>query len=128
MKLLLDTHVLLWSVWTQGNLSSPASAALADPANELLLSPVVVWEIALKVGIGKLNLTMPFDAFMAQAIADLNLKPLPLEVRHANQLTTLPFHHRDPFDRMLAAQALSDSTEIVSADTVFDQYGVKRHW
>src|SRR5579872_5414533 len=105
MRLLLDSHALLWFVWNHANLSATARTLITNPKNTLLLSAASIWEIAIKVSIGKLTLADPYDVFMSQAISTTGLTILPIEVRHAAVLTTLPFHHRDPFDRMLVAQA-----------------------
>lgn len=106
MRLLLDTHALLWFVWNHANLTGNARSLMADPRNTLLLSAATVWEIAIKVATGKLTLADPFDVFMNQAIATTSLNILAIDVRHAAIVTALPFHHRDPFDRMLVAQAM----------------------
>lgn len=128
MRMLLDTHTLLWFVWNHANLSASARSLMTDPKNTLLLSAASIWEIAIKVAIGKLTLADPYEVFMHQAISTTGLTILPLEVRHAAALTTLPFHHRDPFDRMLVAQALVEKMPLLSADAVFDAYGVTRLW
>jgi PIN domain nuclease of toxin-antitoxin system len=128
MRLLLDTHALLWFVWNHANLSAMARALLADPNNTLFLSVVSIWEIAIKVSINKLILVDPYDVFMNQAIASLGLNMVPIEVRHATLLTTLSHHHKDPFDRMLIAQAIVEQIPIVSADVAFDAYAVTRLW
>jgi PIN domain nuclease of toxin-antitoxin system len=128
MRLLLDTHALLWFVWGHANLSATARSLMTDPRNPLLLSAASIWEIAIKVTIGKLTLADPYDVFMNQAIHTTGLTILPIEVPHAAALTALPFHHRDPFDRMLVAQALVEQTPLVSADGAFDVYGVNRLW
>lgn len=128
MKLLLDTHALLWFVWNYPNLSVTALSSITDPNNTLFFSTASIWEIAIKVGIGKLTLADPYDVFMNQAISTTSLTILPIEVRHAAALTTLPHHHGDPFDRMLVAQALVESMPLVSADAVFDAYGANRLW
>ncbi len=128
MRLLVDSHALLWAVDDPTQLSPATAAALQDPANDLLLSAATVWEVAIKVGLGKLVLTLPFRQWMNQAIADLGLSVLPITVEYADAQATLPFHHRDPFDRLLIAQALTDGLTVLSADAVFDQYGVTRLW
>lgn len=128
MRLLVDTHALIWYVDQDHLLSQPAHAAITDPSNELLLSAASVWEIAIKVGMGKLTLSGPFRAWMQKAQADLGTTLLPITVEHADEQTRLPNHHRDPFDRMLLAQAIIEQLTPVSADTTFDQYGVTRVW
>jgi PIN domain nuclease of toxin-antitoxin system len=128
MRLLLDTHALLWFVWNHPNLSATARNLMTDPKNTLLFSAASIWEIAIKVSIGKLTLADPYDVFMNQATTSTGLTILPLEVRHAAALTALPLHHRDPFDRMLIAQALVEKIALVSADTVFNAYPATRLW
>jgi PIN domain nuclease of toxin-antitoxin system len=128
VRLLLDSHTLLWAAEKNSKLSANAEAELVNPANERLLSPAAYWEIAIKVSIGKLTLAEPFETFLDRANQDLILTALPIQPRHAAMLTTLPMHHRDPFDRMLIAQALVEQVPIVSADAWIDAYGVKRIW
>jgi PIN domain nuclease of toxin-antitoxin system len=126
--LLLDTHTLIWAVDDTSKLSAAADAALRDPANELLLSAASVWEIAIKIGLGKLVLTLPYRQWMNQVITDLGLTLLPITVEYADVQAGLPTHHRDPFDRLIIAQALTDGLSIVSTDAAFDDYGVTRLW
>jgi PIN domain nuclease of toxin-antitoxin system len=128
MRLLLDTHVLLWFVWNHPNLSATGRTLMTDPNNMLFLSAASIWEIAIKVGIGKLTLADPYDVFMNQAISTTGLTLVPIEVRHATVLTALPSHHGDPFDRMMIAQAIVEKMPMLSADAVFDAYGVNRLW
>lgn len=128
MRLLLDSHSLIWAVDDPSRLSPTATAALQDPANDLLLSAATFWEIAVKVGLGKLMLSSPYRDWMNQAIADLSLAILPVTVEYADAQTMLPWHHRDPFDRLLIAQAVVEAIAIVSADTKFDAYGASRVW
>jgi PIN domain nuclease of toxin-antitoxin system len=109
-------------------LSPAAHAAITDPANDLLLSAATIWEIAIKVGLKKLALSMSYRPWMNKAIADLGLNLLPITVEYADVQAGLPQHHRDPFDRLLAAQALVEKVSIISVDAVFDQYGVTRIW
>jgi PIN domain nuclease of toxin-antitoxin system len=128
MRLLLDTHALLWFVWNHPKLSATARSLISDPKNTLLLSAASIWEVAIKVSIGKLTLADPYDVFMNQAINTTGLTLLPIEVRHAALMTSLPFHHNDPFDRMILAQALAEKLSLLSADALFDTYGVSRLW
>ncbi len=128
MRLVLDTHTLLWFLANDARLSRTAKSAIEDTANERWLSPISLLEIAIKVRLGKLSLPAPF-AVMFPAdllIADIHL--LPLETDHIEPLTTLPLNHKDPFDRLIAATALVEGMTLVSADTAFDAYGVTRLW
>lgn len=128
MKLLLDTQAFLWFVLNDARLSATARALLIDPANELLLSPASYWEIAIKVSIGKYQVPGPFQDFMNRQIAQNQLTTLPIAVSHAAVVANLPFHPRDPFDRLLIAQALAENLPLVSSDAVVDAYGVTRLW
>lgn len=128
MRQLLDSHVLIWALDDPSRLSGPARSALEEPGNELLISAGTVWELAIKVAMRKLTLALPYKDWLQRAIADLELQVLPLTVDHADRQTRLPWHHRDPFDRLLAAQALVERISLVSADPIFDQYEVDRVW
>jgi PIN domain nuclease of toxin-antitoxin system len=128
MKLLVDAHAIIWAVDDPSRLAPDAAAALRDPANELLVSAGTVWEISIKVGLKKLSLSMPYRQWMNKAVADLGLTMMPITVEYADVQAGLPHHHGDPFDRLLAAQALAENLSLVSADSVFDTYGVKRIW
>ena len=128
MKLLLDTHVLLWFQADDPKLSATARAAILDPANERWLSPISLLEIAIKVRIGKLPLSAPFGVLYPSTLAADDIHVLPLEADHIEPLTTLPLHHKDPFDRLIVATALVEGLTLVSADAAFDAYGVGRIW
>jgi PIN domain nuclease of toxin-antitoxin system len=128
VRLQLDSHTLIWSVDEPVRLSIVAAAALQDPANQLFLSAATIWEIAIKVGQGKLRLRLPFRQWMTQAIAALGLTVLPITVDYADVQAGLPDHHRDPFDRLIIAQALTESMSVVGSDAAFDAYGVTRVW
>jgi PIN domain nuclease of toxin-antitoxin system len=128
MRVLLDTHVFLW--WTQDAraLSRRARAVIADPGTECLLSLASGWEMAIKLSLGKLRLARPIAQFVPEQLAANGFGQLPIDFRHVARVATLPFHHRDPFDRLLAAQALEEKLSLVSADPVFRRYGVTRVW
>ncbi len=128
MRLLLDSHALIWAMDDPSRLSPKAAGGLENPANDLFLSAGTIWEIAIKVGLKKLALSLPFRNWMSQAIAELGLVVLPITVECADALIALPSHHRDPFDRLLAAQARTENAMLVSADVVFDLYGLRRLW
>jgi PIN domain nuclease of toxin-antitoxin system len=128
MKLLLDTHALLWFLADDPRLSAPAKTAIEDPANERWLSPVSLLEIALKNRLGKLPLPEPFGTMFPADLAAEDIHLLPLEPQHIEPLTTLPLHHKDPFDRLIAATAIVEGLSLVSVDPVFDAYGLKRLW
>jgi PIN domain nuclease of toxin-antitoxin system len=128
MRLLLDTHALLWFIIDDPQLGAGAKAALLDPTNERWLSPASLIEIALKVRIGKLSLTAPFGTLFPAQLRSNDIHVLPVESRHIEPLTSLPLHHKDPFDRLIAATALVDQLPMVSVDAVLDLYGVTRIW
>jgi len=128
VTLLLDTHVLLWYYKTNPKMSATALALVADPANEKFVSPASYWEIAIKLGTGKLTLSEPFPDFIQHAVFDNGFAVLPVEPRHCDPLVTLPRHHNDPFDRLIVSQAIVEGISIVGADTAFDAYPVQRLW
>jgi PIN domain nuclease of toxin-antitoxin system len=127
-SLLLDTHTFLWFVWDDPQLSSSAKALIEDPNNHKLVSIASCWEISIKAGVGKLELGEPSRSFLPREIARNNFELLPITLDHATMVEALPVHHRDPFDRLLVAQLIVESLEVVSTDAVFDQYGVGRLW
>ncbi|MBX9946904.1 MAG: type II toxin-antitoxin system VapC family toxin [Reyranella sp.] len=120
MTLLLDSHVLIWLLGRPEYLSPPARQALSDPDNQRFVSIASLWEIAIKVSVGKLA----FPAQLDEAIEHSASTLLPVSVAHAGRLLGLPFHHRDPFDRMLVAQAMEEGLTIVTRDRRFTAYGV----
>ncbi len=128
MRLLLDTHTFLWFTLGDTQLSPTALALINDPGNDKLISPASYWEIAIKVSIRKLALNQPFEDFLDRGIRQNGFKILHIDLRHTARVVTLPFHHKDPFDRLLIAQALTEGIAIVGADTLFDQYGATRLW
>jgi len=128
MRLLLDTHTLLWWVNDAHLLSRRARAAVADPKNECLFSLASLWEMAIKLSLGKLELPANIEAFVALHLVGGGFRSLEIEVGHVARVAQLPFHHRDPFDRLLIAQALEEELAIVSRDPVFKSYGVRRIW
>ncbi|NLX96743.1 MAG: type II toxin-antitoxin system VapC family toxin [Rhodopirellula sp.] len=128
MTVLLDTHAFLWFVLDDPQLSVPARTLIEDATTDVLVSPASYWEIAIKVRLGKLDLRSSYADFMHRGIVGNNFAVLPIEPKHTTLLTTMPFHHRDPFDRLLVAQATLEHIPIVSNDEVLDAYGVQRRW
>ncbi|AEP13142.1 MULTISPECIES: type II toxin-antitoxin system VapC family toxin [Chloracidobacterium] len=128
MKLLLDTHTVLWFWWDDPQLGATAKAAICNPANQKFVSLVSPWEVAIKVSLKKLDIGGSYAGFFRQHMLRTYFEWLPFRDDHFNCLTTLPFHHRDPFDRMLVAQSLIEGMPLLSADTIFDTYGVNRIW
>lgn len=128
MKLLLDTHALLWFLDDAPQLSRTAKARIEDAAICKLVSIATCWEIAIKVGQKKLDLGEPAAEFLPREIATNHFELLGIELSHATFVESLPLHHKDPFDRLLVAQAILNKLPVVSSDPVFHQYGVMRIW
>jgi PIN domain nuclease of toxin-antitoxin system len=125
---LLDTHALYWFIEGDPQLSPLALTTVGDPDNEVLVSPSSYWEMAIKISIGKWQLNQPYQDFLDIGFTQYGFKILPILPTHTNRLIGLPFHHRDPFDRLLVAQALVEQIPIVSADASLDSYSVQRMW
>ncbi|WP_420633409.1 type II toxin-antitoxin system VapC family toxin [Candidatus Palauibacter sp.] len=128
MRVLLDTHAFLWWLADSGRLSRPARRVIADETNDIVVSAASAWEIATKYRIGRLPGSETVALDVVGHIAGQGLRELPISVTDAERAGRLPGPHRDPFDRMLAAQALVRGLSLVSADAVFDRYGVARVW
>ena len=128
MRILVDTHAFLWAVLEDRKLSANARAQWLHPEADLYISPASLWEIAIKVGLGKLKIAQPLDQFFELELFSNDLKLLPIAPDHAARVATLPHLHGDPFDRMLVAQSLCESLPILSADALLDGYGVQRVW
>ena len=127
MRVLLDTHAFLWWLEDNERLSSGARQAI-ETSVEGFLSVASCWEIAIKVSRNKLKLAKPIERVVPEQLALNGFQLLQIDLDDVARVATLPFHHRDPFDRLLVAQALNDELTIVSADPVFKKYGVKRVW
>lgn len=124
MRLLLDTHALIWMAVDPRRLSDRAASAITDPSHDVYVSAVSGWEIAIKRARGRLG----FPDVDREMIEALGLTELPVSLRHTGAIGALPDHHRDPFDRMLITQARVDNLTLVSRDQVFDAYEVAVHW
>lgn len=127
MRVLLDTHTFLWWVADDPQLTSRARRTIAG-ASEAFLSIASCWEMAIKASAGKLGLPKRVEHFVPEQLATNNLRLLQIDLNDVTRVETLPFHHRDPFDRLLAAQALNDDLAIISRDAIFRQYGLRRIW
>ena len=127
-RLLLDTHAFLWFVTEYPKLSAAAQRMIAAGSNEPLLSAACVWEIVIKVSIGRLLIPGPLDSFIPEQLSTNRIALLPIELKHLLEIARLPLHHRDPFDRLVIAQAVVEGIPIVSADPAFDQYPIERIW
>jgi PIN domain nuclease of toxin-antitoxin system len=128
VKLLLDTHVFLWFIGGSERLSATARAAIEAPENERFLSAASIFEMAIKVSLGKLAVGLPLEQLLSRELDAGGFSLLPIEARHVGVLASLPFHHRDPFDRLLAAQALADGLVLLTVDEAFAAYGAPRIW
>ena len=128
MKYLLDTHTFLWSAFEPGKLSRPAVAAIQDSDSELFLSIASLWEIAILQSLGRIELKVGIPEIVELADSELSATLLPIEPVHIDKIRNLPFHHRDPFDRLLIAQCLTLQAAIIGRDHGFDGYGIQRVW
>jgi PIN domain nuclease of toxin-antitoxin system len=128
VKLLLDTQCWLWMQASPARFSSGAWTLVDDPDNVLLLSPVSAWEISTKYALGRLTLPIPPAEYVPSRMKSSGVDALPLQHSHALQVATLPWHHRDPFDRLLIAQAQVEGLPILSADRNLAAYDVQVHW
>ncbi|MBP6825982.1 MAG: type II toxin-antitoxin system VapC family toxin [Saprospiraceae bacterium] len=127
MRLLLDSHAMIWYLQGDPTLSSTARQAIVDTRNHKFISAASIWEVAIKVSIGKIQLKFPFADFH-QLLAINQFDWLPISFEHAARVSRLPFHHRDPFDRIIIAQALEERMTIVGLDPEFPAYGVPVLW
>ena len=128
MKILIDTGCWLWSLAAPERLNKRARDLLSDPAHTLYLSAASSWEIAIKAALGKLHLPEPPAKYIPGRMAALDVMGLPVEHVHALRVFDLPAHHRDPFDRILIAQAQTESLTVLTADRAFRAYDVEVFW
>jgi PIN domain nuclease of toxin-antitoxin system len=128
MKLLLDTHTLLWFISGDSKLSLAARLLIEDVANNKFVSVVSLWEIAIKYGLGRLNLSDDFEKLFPYHLNINGFEQLAIENKHFYEFIKLPRHHSDPFDRLLIAQTISEGMSIISVDSAFDNYSVSRFW
>lgn len=128
MPYLLDTHVLIWYAEGNEKLSETARQIVDNFEEERFISIASIWEMSIKSSLQKIQLEPSFSAFIQKEFDLLAYKLLPVELPHTIQAEKLPFFHRDPFDRMIIAQAMVEGIPIVSTDKVFDDYGVERIW
>ncbi len=128
MRLLLDTHVLIWLVEGSEKLSQVAKQAIEDENNDIYLSIASLWEITIKISLGKLQLGLSLDRVIETYILPNGIEILPIQLNHLLILRDLPFHHRDPFDRVLISQSQSEDLVLVSGDRLFGDYLVQILW
>jgi PIN domain nuclease of toxin-antitoxin system len=128
MRALLDTNSFLWFISGNDKLSNTAKSFITDLNNELILSTASLWEIAIKVSLGKLELLQPFNTLIPQQLDENDIAILPITLEHLSGLIDLSFHHRDPFDRLIIAQALTEEIPVISSDSAFSEYPVEIIW
>ena len=128
MNVLLDTHAFLWLISGDERLSETARNTFLDPDNRIFFSAASMWEICIKISLGKLSLKRGWLKAIQEELQSNAIHWLPIEIGHCDKLSKLPFHHRDPFDRMLIAQALVEKMRLLSRDNRFSAYPIKRVW
>ena len=128
MKFLVDTHAFLWAAMEPGKLSKVARGTIERPDGELLLSTVSLWEIGILQSLKRIQLKLTIREVAELSVAELGAELVAIEPEHLDRMKRLPFHHRDPFDRLLIAQALYLNAAIVGKDHEFDAYGIERVW
>ena len=122
MRLLLDTHSFLWFLLNDLRFSAAANGLIADANNDIEISPASYWEIAIKISLGKYSLPERYEVFVEREIAANDFRILPIIPKHTAALTAMPFHHRDPFDRLLVAQAIAEPLRLLTADAALKAY------
>ena len=128
MKFLLDTHTFLWFIAGDPKLPEYARQQIENMANDRLVSIASLWEMSIKVSIGKLTVSLPFPDLVEQHVYQNAMQLLQITPEHVEVLRILPFHHKDPFDRLLISQGISEHLTIISRDEVFGTYGIQRLW
>lgn len=127
MKYLIDTHTLIWFVENDSKLPPATSSIISNLQNSIFVSMASLWEISIKTSIGKLKLNQPVQSIF-NCLPLQSIEVLPINQDHILEILSLSFHHRDPFDRLIIAQALAEGIPVVSSDQLFDRYGVDRIW
>jgi len=128
MRILLDTHAFLWFASDDPKLPNSAKIFIENVNNERLISMASIWELALKVSIGKLKIKKLFPDLIPNQLKINDIDLLPIELSHLNKIVNLPFYHRDPFDRLIIAQSLIEQIPIISKEKLFDKYGINKLW
>jgi PIN domain nuclease of toxin-antitoxin system len=128
VKLLLDTHSLIWFFSGNFQLSNTARIYIEDVKNQKFISLATVWEMAIKQSKKKLNLALPLEDYIQQKLNLEDFELLPINLNHLTIISSLPFHHHDPFDRLIIAQAIVEKMPILSRGLAFDDYGIQRIW
>jgi PIN domain nuclease of toxin-antitoxin system len=128
MRLLLDTHAFIWYTTDTSRLTTTGRSLIDSGENDILLSTASVWEMAIKHSIGKLTFSMPFMEFIKQQIAVNRIDILEITFDHIEVVASLPFHHGDPFGRLIIAQSVAEQIPVLSVDAIFDAYAIARVW
>ena len=128
MRILLDTHTLIWFDAGDSKLSTNARILIEDEDNHKLVSIASIWEMAIKESKGLRNLSLPFEDYIRQILSLEDFNLLNINLDHLNAIVTMPFHHKDPFDRLLIAQSMVEEIPILSKDSAFDAYSINRIW
>lgn len=128
MRALLDTNAFLWFISGNDRLSINARNYIADFDNELFLSIASLWEIAIKTSLGKLELLQPFDTLIPAQLEENAVQVLPIDLPHLSNVINLPFHHRDPFDRLIIAQSMTEELPVITSDATFKNYPINIIW
>jgi PIN domain nuclease of toxin-antitoxin system len=128
MRALIDTSTFLWTISDDDKLSGNARRFIADSENEIFLSVASLWEIAIKISLGKLELLLPFNRLIPEQLEQNSIAVLPIEIQHLSKIIDLPFHHRDPFDRLIIAQGLSEQLPVITPDAAFGRYSIHLIW
>lgn len=128
MRLLLDTHAFLWWIGDDPRLPAGARSAIGNGANEVFFSAVSAWEIAIKTGLGRVEVPRPLEHFVTEQVRVNGFEVLPVHLRHALAVSSLPGLHRDPFDRMLVAQGMQEGLTLVTGDPEIARYGAEVTW
>jgi len=128
MNILIDTHTFLWFISGNQKISDTARKIIEKPENQPLISVASLWEMAIKLSLGKLNMEQPFEPFITTQLAINGIDVLAITTQHLSIVATLPYHHRYPFDRLIIAQGMAENLPILSADTAFDAYPINRLW
>lgn len=125
---LIDTSTFLWFISGDSRLSRTAGVLISSADNEIFLSIASLWEIAIKVSLGKLEISMPYEHLVSKQIEDNEINLLPVETHHLKALVKLPYHHRDPFDRIIISQGIAENLPILTCDRMFQDYPIERVW
>ena len=128
MRVLLDTHALVWALAEPERLSSRARTTIANPATDAYVSMASAWELGILDSLGRVRLRVSLEAIFSEGLAALRVRLLPIQLQHVVRVAALPRHHRDPFDRLLIATAMTEKLTLITADREFKKYGVVTLW